>query len=80
MYNGSEETVVNLRIFQIDAFTSEAFGGNPAAVMPLDCWLEDDGLDYVVVDNVPLAGGRPVAGHCHGEQPVRDGIPGATRQ
>ncbi len=42
---------MNLRIFQIDAFTSEAFGGNPAAVMPLDCWLEDDLLQAIAMEN-----------------------------
>jgi predicted PhzF superfamily epimerase YddE/YHI9 len=31
-----------LRLFQVDAFTDRVFGGNPAAVVPLDAWLEDD--------------------------------------
>ena len=48
---------MNLRIFQIDAFTSEAFGGNPAAVMPLDCWLEDDLLQAIVVGQVFVENG-----------------------
>ncbi len=30
------------QFFQIDAFTSEVFKGNPAAVMPLNEWLPDD--------------------------------------
>lgn len=29
------------RIFQLDAFTSRLFGGNPAAVVCLDQWLDD---------------------------------------
>ena len=29
--------------YQIDAFTTRAFSGNPAAVCPLEHWL-DDGL------------------------------------
>lgn len=29
------------RIFQLDAFTSHVFGGNPAAVVCLDAWLDD---------------------------------------
>ena len=30
-----------LQIFQIDAFTSEVFKGNPACVMPLEQWLPE---------------------------------------
>jgi len=29
-------------LYQVDAFTSEIFSGNPAAVMPLDQWLPDN--------------------------------------
>jgi hypothetical protein len=32
---------VRLPLFQIDAFTSELFRGNPAAVRLLDSWLDD---------------------------------------
>jgi len=28
-------------IYQVDAFTSRLFGGNPAAVCPLAAWLPD---------------------------------------
>lgn len=31
-----------LTIYKVDAFTSTRFGGNPAAVCPLDEWLPDD--------------------------------------
>jgi predicted PhzF superfamily epimerase YddE/YHI9 len=34
---------MNLPLYWVDAFTAHAFGGNPAAVVPLDAWL-DDGL------------------------------------
>jgi hypothetical protein len=30
---------MKLRIYQVDAFTSEVFSGNPAAVCPLEKWL-----------------------------------------
>ncbi len=33
-----------LRLYQVDAFTSQRFGGNPAAVVPLAEWLDDDTL------------------------------------
>ncbi len=28
-------------IYQVDAFTDHSFAGNPAAVCPLDHWLDD---------------------------------------
>ena len=31
---------MKLNIFQADAFTKKVFGGNPAAVCPLDSWLD----------------------------------------
>ncbi|TMI80160.1 MAG: PhzF family phenazine biosynthesis protein, partial [Bacteroidetes bacterium] len=33
---------MKLTLYQIDAFTSKLFGGNPAAVIPLDKWIDDD--------------------------------------
>jgi predicted PhzF superfamily epimerase YddE/YHI9 len=32
---------VKLRIYQVDAFASRLFEGNPAAVCPLEGWLDD---------------------------------------
>ena len=40
-----------LRIFQIDAFTNEVFGGNPAAVCPLEDWLDDDVMVAIAAEN-----------------------------
>ena len=34
---------MDLPIYWVDAFTDRAFGGNPAAVIPLESW-PDDGL------------------------------------
>ncbi|TDG13916.1 PhzF family phenazine biosynthesis protein [Seongchinamella unica] len=42
---------MNLRIFQVDAFTRKTFGGNPAAVMPLKAWLEDALLQAIALEN-----------------------------
>ncbi len=42
---------MELRIFQIDAFTSEVFRGNPAAVVPLDSWLPDVSLQQIALEN-----------------------------
>ena len=36
---------------QIDAFAESAFGGNPAAVMPLSAWLADDVLQNIASEN-----------------------------
>ncbi len=38
-------------IYQIDAFTSELFGGNPAAVCPLSHWLSDDQMQSIAAEN-----------------------------
>ena len=38
-------------IYQIDAFTHQLFGGNPAAVMPLRNWLSDDLLLAIAGEN-----------------------------
>ena len=38
-------------LFQIDAFTSELFGGNPAAVVPLENWLPDDTMQRLAREN-----------------------------
>ena len=42
---------MEIDIFQIDAFTSELFKGNPACVMPLDNWLPDDLLLKIAKEN-----------------------------
>ena len=38
-------------IFQLDAFTSRRFAGNPAAVMPLNAFLGDDVLQAIAAEN-----------------------------
>jgi len=42
---------MQLQIFQIDAFTSRQFEGNPAAVVPLDRWLSDRLLQQIAMEN-----------------------------
>lgn len=39
------------RIFQVDAFTSTLFKGNPAAVVPLDDWLPDTTMQAIAAEN-----------------------------
>lgn len=38
-------------IYQVDAFTDRIFGGNPAAVMPLEQWLPDETLLALAGEN-----------------------------
>ncbi len=38
-------------LYQLDAFTDRPFGGNPAAVCPLDAWLPDDVLQNIAMEN-----------------------------
>jgi PhzF family phenazine biosynthesis protein len=38
-------------IFQVDAFTTRRFAGNPAAVMPLDHFLDDATLQAIAAEN-----------------------------
>ena len=40
-----------LAIYQFDAFSSHIFGGNPAAIVPLDKWLEDAVMQSIAEEN-----------------------------
>jgi predicted PhzF superfamily epimerase YddE/YHI9 len=42
---------MKLEIFQVDAFTSKPFGGNPAAVVPLEAWLSDSTMLQIAAEN-----------------------------
>jgi len=42
---------LKLTLLQIDAFTDKVFGGNPAAVCPLDDWLSDEVLQKIAAEN-----------------------------
>lgn len=42
---------MKLDIFQVDAFTSKPFGGNPAAVVPLKEWLPDETMLEIAAEN-----------------------------
>jgi PhzF family phenazine biosynthesis protein len=37
--------------YQVDAFTSKLFGGNPAAVCPLEAWLPDEVMQQLAAEN-----------------------------
>lgn len=38
-------------IYQVDAFTSKVFAGNPAAVCPLEKWLDDGQMQSIAFEN-----------------------------
>lgn len=42
---------MKLPIYHIDAFASELFEGNPAAVCPLDNWLPDELMQLIASEN-----------------------------
>jgi len=42
---------MKLKIYQVDAFTDKVFSGNPAAVCPLDQWLDDELMQNIAMEN-----------------------------
>ncbi len=42
---------MKIDLYQIDAFTDKLFGGNPAAVCPLDHWPDDEILQKIASEN-----------------------------
>lgn len=42
---------MNLKIYQVDAFTDQVFGGNPAAVCPLETWLDEPAMQKIAMEN-----------------------------
>jgi PhzF family phenazine biosynthesis protein len=42
---------MQIPLYQVDAFTSRVFGGNPAAVCPLDQWLPDATMQAIGNEN-----------------------------
>lgn len=42
---------MRIKQYQVDAFTTRLFGGNPAAVCPLDSWFNNDLLQSIAAEN-----------------------------
>lgn len=42
---------MKIPIYQIDAFTDKPFKGNPAAICPLEAWLNDEILQNIAAEN-----------------------------
>ena len=43
--------MTSLPFFQVDAFADRPLAGNPAAVMPLERWLEDEVMQAIAAEN-----------------------------
>ncbi|HEV8131891.1 MAG TPA: PhzF family phenazine biosynthesis protein [Acidobacteriota bacterium] len=43
--------MTKIPLFQIDAFTGQLFAGNPAAICPLEQWLDDKTLQGIAAEN-----------------------------
>jgi len=43
--------MMTIPIYQADAFTNKLFGGNPAAICPLDKWLPDNLMQTIAIEN-----------------------------
>ncbi len=43
--------MTTLNLYQVDAFTSAVFGGNPAAICPLKEWLPDELMQNITIEN-----------------------------
>jgi PhzF family phenazine biosynthesis protein len=42
---------MKLPIYQVDAFTDKVFGGNPAAVIPLEDWIDEGLMQNIALEN-----------------------------
>ncbi|MBA2250096.1 MAG: PhzF family phenazine biosynthesis protein, partial [Chitinophagaceae bacterium] len=42
---------MTMTLYQIDAFTNKLFGGNPAAVIPLENWISDELMQKIAMEN-----------------------------
>ena len=42
---------MKLNIYQIDAFANKPYEGNPAAVVPLETWLDDEEMQNIAMEN-----------------------------
>jgi len=42
---------MELTMYQVDAFTEKLFGGNPAAVIPLESWIDEELMQKIAMEN-----------------------------
>jgi PhzF family phenazine biosynthesis protein len=51
LFRQRKEEQLKIPIYQVDAFTSKVFSGNPAAVCILDTWIDDRSLQAIAAEN-----------------------------
>lgn len=58
---------MKIRMYQVDAFAARLFEGNPAAICPLEAWLDDAVMQAIAQENnlSETAFFAPSAGHFH---------------
>jgi PhzF family phenazine biosynthesis protein len=44
-------SALKIPMYQVDAFTSRVFAGNPAAICPLESWLADEQMQSIAAEN-----------------------------
>lgn len=42
---------MKLKLYQVDAFTNQVFGGNPAAICPLREWIPTETMQKIALEN-----------------------------
>jgi PhzF family phenazine biosynthesis protein len=42
---------MKLKLWQVDAFSEKALGGNPAAIVPLSAWIDDALMQKIANEN-----------------------------
>jgi PhzF family phenazine biosynthesis protein len=42
---------MKLKLWQVDAFAAKPFEGNPAAIVPLDAWIDDGSMQKIANEN-----------------------------
>ena len=42
---------MKLKLYQVDAFSDRVFGGNPAAIVPLEAWLDVARMQAIAAEN-----------------------------
>ena len=75
---------MRIPLYQVDAFTSRLFGGNPAAVCPLTEWLPERTMQAIAAENnlaetaffVPQGDGYLL--RCKDWPPIRTSPPSST--
>jgi PhzF family phenazine biosynthesis protein len=71
---------MKIKQYQVDAFATRAFTGNPAAVCPLESWPSDELLQAIAEENnLSETAFFVPSENCAGSRPLRKLISAATQ-